>query len=294
MSKKKREKVGGGESQTIRARNPGGELVHFRVRSCWRWGTGGREPWTISASQLTARYVDSFEATLDNLIRRNLKADITALLLVQSDSNEIVYAASIPVPELRWLWEKQRDISNAVIRAGQMGRIRKNHAENGNSPTLWLMDSRAPGGNTVADVLWNWPGVVNVVNLPMITVKINDTYDDLPETDDSLYGTENAPRRMTSRSQVKRDPAVRRKVVARAVGGCEMPGCTDTRTYRGFLDVHHVLGIEKSDRVWTCVALCPNCHREAHYAENAKHLNQQLREYARQFAPKQAIRPKLL
>ncbi|EJL78469.1 hypothetical protein PMI15_04318 [Polaromonas sp. CF318] len=287
----KRKKMGGGESQTIRARGPNGELVHFRVRSCWRWGAGGREPWTISASQLTARYVDSFEATLDNVIRRNLKADITDLLLVQSDGNEIVYAASIPVPELRRLWEKQRDVSNAVIQAGQMGRVKKNHAENGDSPTLWLMDSRAPGGKTVADVLWNWPGVIDVVNLPMNMARVNDTYDDLPETDDSLYGGENAPRKTTSRSQVKRDPAVRRKVVARAVDGCEMPGCADTRTYSGFLDVHHVLSVEKSDRVWTCVALCPNCHREAHFAENSEHLNQQLLEYARQFAPKQVTHP---
>ena len=280
-----RRPLGGGESQIINARSPAGDPVKLRVRSCWRWGEGGRRPGVISASQLTARYVDSFEATLDTVIRRNNEAQVTDLLLVQSDGTEIVHAASIPVPELRRLWEKQRDVSFAVINAGHMGRIRKNHAENGDSPTLWLMDNRAPGGKVVADVLWNWPGVVDVVNLPIKAARVNDTYDDLPEVDSTIYGSENAPRRKTERSEVKRDPAVRRKVVARAVEGCEMPGCTDTRTYSGFLDVHHILGVEKSDRIWTCVALCPNCHREAHYGQNAEHLNHQLLEYARQFTP---------
>lgn len=158
--------LAGGESQIIDALSPAGGSVRLRVRSCWRWGQGGRKPGVISASQLTARFVNSFEATLDNVIRRNQEAKVTHLLLVQSDGVQIVFAASVPVPELRRLWEKQRDVSTAVINAGDMGRIRKNHAENGDSPTLWLMDNRAPGGKIVADVLWNWPGVVDIVGLP--------------------------------------------------------------------------------------------------------------------------------
>ena len=76
--------LGGGESQIVNALNPQGNPVRLRVRSCWRWGEGGRKPGMISASQLTARYVDSFEATLDNVIRRNNEAQVTDLLLVQS------------------------------------------------------------------------------------------------------------------------------------------------------------------------------------------------------------------
>ena len=119
----------------------------------------------------------------------------------------------------------------------------------------------------------------------MKAAAVNDTCDDLPEIDNTIYGNENAQRHTTERSEVKRNPAVRREVIARAVEGCEMLACVDTRTYPGFLDVHHILGVEKSDRVWTCVALCPNCHREAHYAQNAEHINHQLLEYAGQFAP---------
>jgi 5-methylcytosine-specific restriction protein A len=279
-----RRATGGGESQIVNAHDPKGNPIRFRVRSCWRWSIG-RARGKVSAAQLTAKYVDTFEATLDNVIRRNEKAQVTNLLLVQSDGAEIVYAASIPVPELRRLWEKQREVSITVIGAGQMGRIHKNHAENGNSPTLWLMDNRAPGGKAVADVLWNWPGVIDVAKLPVKVSKVDDTYDDLPEVDNTIYGSENAPKRKTTRSEVKRNPDVRREVAARAVDGCEKPGCPDTRTYPGFLDVHHILGVEKSDRVWTCVALCPNCHRESHYGPDAEQLNQALLDYASQFAP---------
>ncbi|WP_143328444.1 HNH endonuclease signature motif containing protein, partial [Caballeronia terrestris] len=66
---------------------------------------------------------------------------------------------------------------------------------------------------------------------------------------------------------------------------CERAGCGQGQRYRGFLDVHHILGAEKGDRVWNCVALCPNCHRDAHYSAEAQVLNLQLLEYAKQFEP---------
>jgi len=51
------------------------------------------------------------------------------------------------------------------------------------------------------------------------------------------------------------------------------------------------LGAEKNDRVWTCVALCPNCHRETHISPDADRLNAVLLEYARQWAPPSASKP---
>ncbi|AIO34480.1 HNH endonuclease family protein [Burkholderia cenocepacia] len=53
--------------------------------------------------------------------------------------------------------------------------------------------------------------------------------------------------------------------------------------YPGFLDVHHILGVEKGDRVWNCVALCPNCHRDARHSPDADGLNSQLLASAEQF-----------
>jgi len=115
---------------------------------------------------------------------------------------------------------------------------------------------------------------------------VDDTMDDLLGADYSQLGADTPGRLMTTRSHVKRDPRVRASVIERAISGCERPSCEDTRRFPGFLDVHHILGIDVSDRVWTCVALCPNCHREAHFSPERDSLNAELLLYASRFSPK--------
>jgi 5-methylcytosine-specific restriction protein A len=63
----------------------------------------------------------------------------------------------------------------------------------------------------------------------------------------------------------------------------ERSGCSAGRPYSGFLGVHHILGAGKSDRVHHCVALSPNCHREAHVSPERDALNRKLLNYAKQF-----------
>ncbi len=113
----------------------------------------------------------------------------------------------------------------------------------------------------------------------------DDTFNDLAGIDLTLLGRDEAQRALKTVSGVKRDPAVRREVIKRCKGTCERPGCGASRDFPGFLDVHHILGAEKSDRAWTCVALCPNCHREAHFSRDCDELNLRLLEFARQFSP---------
>lgn len=108
----------------------------------------------------------------------------------------------------------------------------------------------------------------------------NDSMDDLPGVDYSLLGRDRAKRIRQVISGVKRDPKVRRAVLKRSKGACERDGCGIERPYGGFLDVHHILGAERSDRVWNCVALCPNCHREAHAAPNRDRINARLLKIA--------------
>lgn len=115
---------------------------------------------------------------------------------------------------------------------------------------------------------------------------IDDTIDDLPGADYSRLGSDGADRFHTERSFVKRDPRVRRRVIERAKNRCERSSCSEQRPYPGFLDVHHILGIDTSDRVWTCVALCPNCHREAHFSPSRDKINEELLVYALQFKSK--------
>lgn len=118
-----------------------------------------------------------------------------------------------------------------------------------------------------------------------------DTLADLPNPDQDL-GRDTGTRVTTVRSGYPRDPKVRAAVRERANGRCERKGCAEARDYPGFLDVHHIFGIEVSDRVWTCVALCPNCHREAHFSPDHEAINENLRLFAAQFGSATTRPPK--
>lgn len=272
--------------QFVVARAPDGQVLKMRVRLCWR--RGGRNPKErmYAAAQLRARLRDDdWEGTLRFIVDRDREHGNTHNLIIQRDGEAIIYAALIPRDALMQIWLRQRDVSADLHRRGLMNGITKNHAMNGSSPTIWLQDNRTPDAHEVADVLWSWPGVLDLAKIaPQTADVLDDTFDDCPTVDYSMFGSDGAVRSSVTRSEVKRDPRVRLAVLGRTLG-CERQGCGEQRNYPGFLDVHHILGVEKSDRIWNCVALCPNCHREAHFAPDANDLNKQLLEYAEQFKP---------
>lgn len=84
-------------------------------------------------------------------------------------------------------------------------------------------------------------------------------------------------------TQYQRDAAVKAWILQQANGKCE--SCGQPAPFNGsdgqpFLEVHHVRQLADSgpDTVTNAVALCPNCHREAHYGENSRTLVSQLYE----------------
>lgn len=273
--------------QFISALAPDRRAIKMRVRLCWRRGGRNASEQKYAASQLRARLIDGdWDATLRSIEGRDRAHDVTHSLVIQRDASAFAMAALIPSEALAAIWHRQRDISEELQREGLMGRIRKNHATNGASPTLCLQDERTADAHRVADALWSWPGVVDVAKAPLTAPADadDDTFDDCPSVDYAALGADGAARRIVIRSEVKRDNRVRLAVLARAAS-CERPLCGESRPYGGFLDVHHILGVEKSDRVWNCVALCPNCHREAHISPTAEALNAELLVIAQRFAP---------
>lgn len=278
-------------TQLISASIPGGQVVNIRVRLCWRRCTA--DELKYSAAQLRARLInEDWDATLEKIMRRDLEQQVTHNLLLQRDGAVIVYAALIPSHELKGLFNAQAQVSQELIDSGQMGRRKKNHARNGSSPTVYLMDERTSAAHRVADVLWNWPGVMDLMKLPQqIPAPIDDAMDDCPLPPDySRLGTDTPVQRTVLRAEYPRDPKVRAEVLKRA-SRCERKGCNDYRNYKGFLDVHHILGVKMGDRVWNCVALCPNCHRDAHFSPEADSINLELLEHAEQFRPAEAETP---
>lgn len=274
-------------TQIINATSGDGTQLRMHVRLCWRRdGRNAREN-LYSAAQLRARLDDGgWEQTLANIAARHEREGITHLLLVQDSMEGFAFAALIPSGDIPSIWEGQRSVSDELISQGFAGNVTKNHAANGSSPTLWLQDDRYELTSKVAQVLWNWPGVINVMALPRLNnlESNSDTFDDLPVVEMDL-GRDVGARVTSVRSGYPRNPRVREAVLVRAGGCCERDGCGEHRNYPGFLDVHHILGVEASDRVWTCVALCPNCHREAHYSPECTAINQALAASVGRFRP---------
>ncbi|MEH6414516.1 HNH endonuclease signature motif containing protein [Pseudomonas sp. CGJS7] len=269
--------------QIIRARNPSGELIAAHVRLCWHREKGNHKQQRYSATQLLSKIRDgNWIESLEAKVRRDRAKGATHTLVVQREGDRISDAVLIPLAQLVEAWAAQRDLSAALIAEGRFRHKRKNHAMNGSSPTLWLHDEQAP---ELRNVLRTRPGVVDLMEERPAGghPASDDTFDDLLGIDAALLGNDGAVRIQVVRSYVKRDEKVRAAVIARARGSCEREGCGASRDFRGFLDVHHILGVDKSDRVWTCVALCPNCHREAHLSPQATKINEQLSTFASQF-----------
>lgn len=78
---------------------------------------------------------------------------------------------------------------------------------------------------------------------------------------------------MTLRQEFVRNPDVIAEVQARAESNCEHCGAPAPflrRDGRPYLEVHHRIPLAEGgeDTVENAVALCPNCHREAHHGEH--------------------------
>jgi 5-methylcytosine-specific restriction protein A len=278
------------QSQTLYATTSGGDRLTMWVRLCWRRSTRDPQNATYSGAQILPNVKNNdWEGTLQDKVERERAAGVTHCLLVQREGDRIVYAALVPVLALVEIWCAQRDKYDSLIAQGKLGgRRRRNPATNGASPTIWLQDDQAP---EAAAMLWTWSGVQDLTHLAIggggiQDLGLDDSFDDLPGLDYSLLGSDGATSVLRQRSYVKRDQRVRAVVIERAGGKCERRQCGAARSYPGFLDVHHIVGVEKSDRVWNCVALCPNCHRETHASPDRDELNTALLSLASRFAPR--------
>lgn len=77
-----------------------------------------------------------------------------------------------------------------------------------------------------------------------------------------------------------RSADVRRKALERAQGKCEFCGEPGFRMANGsvYLETHHVVALSKGgpDTEWNVVAICPNDHRRAHFAEERNDISRRL------------------
>ena len=116
--------------------------------------------------------------------------------------------------------------------------------------------------------------------------------DDLEDQADALEPLRHAPEGVTAPSCGKREinvvgrnPEVQRWILQCADGRCELCGKRapfDKPNGIPFLEVHHVYRLADggADVPENAVALCPNCHREAHYGARAEEIRNELRKHA--------------
>lgn len=89
----------------------------------------------------------------------------------------------------------------------------------------------------------------------------------------------NAQETYTTTKIYIRNSDVVAEVLDRANGFCEY--CENEAPFKkdsdglGFLEVHHIISLSENglDTVENCMALCPNCHRHAHYGKKTFELN---------------------
>ena len=93
--------------------------------------------------------------------------------------------------------------------------------------------------------------------------------------------TENGSTTKSNRHEYERSIAVRVHVQRRAKGYCE--GCEEPAPFKNtadqpYLESHHTIPVSQGgpDHPQWVIALCPTCHRHAHYANDAKAFNKRL------------------
>jgi len=102
----------------------------------------------------------------------------------------------------------------------------------------------------------------------------------------SPEGNEKPRYKLAKNKSYERDPKVVAWVLENANGICE--GCDKKAPFikqkdsSAYLEVHHVKRLASSgrDTIDNAVALCPNCHREAHYGEKKNIFTEKLKKIA--------------
>lgn len=97
--------------------------------------------------------------------------------------------------------------------------------------------------------------------------------------------TNSPPPHARSRPIYRRDSRVRDAALKLAGGSCERCGQQGFLTTTGerYLETHHVVGVAERgpDTIDNIIAVCPNCHRQAHFAANRVQVERDFMEAIR-------------
>ncbi|HSH72103.1 MAG TPA: HNH endonuclease signature motif containing protein [Methylophilaceae bacterium] len=90
-------------------------------------------------------------------------------------------------------------------------------------------------------------------------------------------------KKLSSTSVYPRSSLVRKRVLLRAKGNCELCNTAGFITHNNliYLESHHVIPLSEggNDNINNVVALCPLCHKQAHHGLSRDEIRQRLKSY---------------
>jgi 5-methylcytosine-specific restriction protein A len=163
-------------------------------------------------------------------------------------------------------------------------KLDRRRSRKGASPTLWIKGAKAESLR-LQSVVEGFSSENLLEPTPHVqSLNVDDAIEDLAP-DPLVVGNQRPERRVGEVTQFVRDPAVRAKAIARAIGRCELCNQEGFLMPNGkrYLESHHIqaLGEEGPDTEDNVIALCANDHRAAHYGIERATLGNRMREIVR-------------
>lgn len=247
-------------------------------RYCYEWGFGGDgEPILLCVWHRSLSEIDGQAAYRDNL--RALAMKLESITFDRFAPKDAKHRASDQARRARRFDEfvqqafrKLRSVRLALLEGDQadgseLGRDASTVQFRRLDETEWHVSSYSDATGEFVIVRGRIPVSVEPEDEP--SVELVDQF--------LMEGPE---RHEVSTSAYVRSADVRRTVLRRAAGHCELCGEVGFTTASGavYLETHHVipLGEQGPDVVWNVVALCPNDHRRLHFSAERIELRKSL------------------
>lgn len=253
---------------------------------CFEWGFGGKGQSTVlciwhhslSISQDLILYEDSIRQRASKLYR--IATDRSNSSYIQSSARRQARRAEKFDSLLQWAYRKHEPVRVIILEGKSPSqpeldwetfKVKYRMLDS----KVWYVHSYSDGDGSCRLVRKAPPdGVVLTENvaLPSQSVFV-----------DQFSFTELASKHQSTGFVFDRSPKIRQMVLERAAGVCECCGAPGFKMDNGsiFLETHHVIPLSEHgpDEEWNVVAICPNDHRRAHFAEDRTPLRQRLINY---------------
>ncbi len=242
--------IGGKKSRRryVKATSPEGKTFSIWIKSTLLW-TGladvVRFPWSKPAVQ--------GDAVLFAAAKRSARHGATHLLAIVGNeiTGRLLLARLYTLEEVRWVATQQKDACQHPFYVSHRAAliIRSHNEAFAKAEAIALAYGQ--------DVLT--PDTAVPANIPSAHARSGPTY--------------------------RRDAKVRDAVLKLAGGNCERCGQQGfvTTTGQRYLETHHVVGVAERgpDTIDNIIAICPNCHRQAHFAANRVEVERDFMETIR-------------